>query len=97
MLHPVVSAGTRPPADASPAWIPKNPRLGETSESTVRSSVLRQRDLTPCCPNPGSLPMGLIALMRRLPLNGFNFHGIDAFLMSLTTCYSLAGGGASCS
>ena len=76
---------------------PKSPLLGEASESTVCPFVLRQRYLTACRPYPGSLPMGLIALMRRLPLNGFNFHGIDAFLMPLTICYPSAGGGASCS
>ena len=74
---------------------PRNLWLGEASESTVRPPILRKRCLTPSRPYPSSLPIGLITLLRHLPLNGLNFYGITAFFMSLATCCSLAGAGAS--
>ena len=47
----------------------------------------------PSCPYPSSLHTGYIILLRRPPMNGFDFHEIAVSLMSLTTCCSLTDGG----
>ena len=73
---------------------PRKLWLGEASESTVRPSILCERCLTPSRPYPTSHPTTLIFFSRHLPLNGCSFHGIAAFLMSLSAYGSLMGGGA---
>ena len=73
---------------------PRKLWLGEASESTVRSSTLLERCLTPSRPYPSSHSTRLIIFSRHLPLNGFNFHGIAALLMSVTASCYLTGGGA---
>ena len=73
---------------------PRKLWLGEAPEPTVRPSILRERCLTSSRPYPSSHPTRIIIFSRHLPLNGLNFHGIAAFLMSLNACCSLTGRGA---